>query len=338
MYIPLGPSKKQLYKIIIALLLLCYLIFLGMYKPKALVVSNALDLNNSCYNLTNSCSVSYGSSTFNGVGKGIIYFDVIGVGAGARPLQDVNVELSNGKTTSCIIGNLQMYSDSNSQYAIQQIECPVEIPSNVYLSKLWLATNYNGVVTLNHSYRMTFYDSDSAAVVNAINSQNYTSLLTNIQNDLYNFKVRTNEQLVDLYTLIENNQSNISNITNNVTNINDNLNDSSIDSSSANDLTSNSAFQDSNGLDAIIKAPLNFIQSLTSSTCSAINLTIPYIDADVSLPCMSTIYNKALGQQLVNLIALVINGIVLYRYCLKILQIVKDSKNPNNDGLEVLDL
>lgn len=333
MYIPIGPSKKQLYKII--LLLLC-LLFGFKSCTKALVVSNTFDMNNSCYNLTNSCSISYGSSTFNGVGKGTIYFDVIGVGAGARPLQDVNVELSNGKTTSCMIGNLQMYSDSNNQYAIQQVECPVEIPSNVYLSKIWLATNYNSVVTLNHSYRMTFYDSDSAAVVNAINSQNYTSLLTNIQNDLYNFKLRTNEQLVDLYTLIENNQSNISNITNNVSNINDNINNDNVDNNQANSFFNDFNSNTPEGLVSLINKPLDFLNGLYNE-CSPIMVHVPYFDFDLTLPCISTIHN-GIFDIIIPIAKIIINGLICYRLVLGFINIINKLKDPNESDIEVVDL
>ena len=315
MYIPIGPSKKQLYKIIIALLLLCYLIFLGMYKPKAEDMFNYEPSSWYC---------PHGIFQNNQVLNDKRYYGC----SDTSTLTDLRSEITytgfnNGSYD--IAGTFVISISSLSQI-------------NIYANNVaCFITNYNGNSGINDSYREVF----SYYCFNVEVSNGNLKLETNgigeqtgTPNAKYGF-ART----WDLTNHFDkSNSTTINNIQNNTQNISDNLNDSTIDSSSANTFTSNSAFQDTNGLDAIIKAPLNFIQSLTSTTCSTINLTIPYINTNVYLPCMSTVYNKALGVQLVNLISLVINGVVLYRYCLKILQIVKDAKNPNKDGLEVLDL
>lgn len=299
MYIPIGPTKKQLYKIIIALILLCYLIFLGMYNPKALEYYTAKPNTTTCSNAW-QCRFQFNNILDNRGDMemvGQLYYKSTGVDTSTWLPMEFKVITYDDTKYACDIGNTYAYEDSNVDTYVMTFKCKLK------------TTQGNGVKFIHF---ITQINSDYVFDID------YVTFIWGFDNN--------------------NNSTAINNIQNNTNNINNNLNDSSIDSSSATDFTSNSAFQDSNGLDAIIKAPLNFIQSLTSSTCSSISLTIPYIDANVSLPCMSTIYNKALGQQLVNLIALVINGVVLYRYCLKILQIVKDAKNPNKDGLEVLDL
>ena len=300
MYIPIGPSKKDLYKIIIGLLLILYLIFLGMYKPKALTTTTRI----ANASILVPQGIDYGEYAFNtswtNHGEGIIHLSMTytlnsGLATQTNPIRQITLLSNTNYRFLCDIGSFVSYLDSGTQFINYSATCPVNL-DGMGINKILITVN-----------------SSDTGQANRYNIGEYISFVSKDATDL----------------------STISSAT---TSINNSINDSSIDNSSANDFTSNSAFQDSNGLDAIIKAPLNFIQSLTSSTCSAINLTIPYIDAQVSLPCMSTIYTKALGQQLVNLIALVINGVVLYRYCLKILQIVKDAKNPNKDGLEVLDL
>ena len=303
MYIPFGPSKKDLYKIIIGLLILFYCLFLGMFKPKALTIQNAVGYRNG---------TSYALSGGNGS-----YADIAIKYYGGNQLDGVE--------------KLSFYIEPNAteqQYKYMsgfiRFEDSTGVVPNVPIIQL-----SGNSCELEHSMSLgTSYVAFTCPMSGGwIDFLNLPVLLTS-------FYIQRNFGVSDII----NNSSTLNEINTNVTNISDNLNDSSIDSSSANNLTNNSAFQDNNGLDAIIKAPLIFIQSLTSSTCSSISLTIPYIDANVSLPCMSTIYNKALGQQLVNLIALVINGVVLYRYCLKILELVHNAKNPNKDELEVLDL
>lgn len=345
MYIPIGPSKKDLYKIIIGLLLVVYLIFLGMYKPKAETYSEDYGLNqvgltysDTTYAIYSTYSPDPNKKFFaNKEGELVFSFYYAIDSTGGEMPYDVRV--SDGTTSfQCSTGSYIFYNDSNTQRATINAVCNVNFNSNGWQDITISMQGYGKKYFLFSQYAT--YSSTSGAAQGSISGQ-----VSSIFSTLEAFRIRTNEQLVDIWTKLEqiynslsSNNTTIQNIQTNTQNISDSLNDSSIDSSSANDLTSNSAFQDSNGLDAILKAPLNFIQSLTSSTCSSINLTIPYIDADVSLPCMSSIYTKALGQQLVNLIALVINGVVLYRYCLKILQLVHDAKNPNKDELEVLDL
>lgn len=320
MYIPIGPSKKQLYKIIICLLLAIYLIFLGMYKPKAQVtIPTTAQLGGYLEFSPNEKYKTRNINAFSGYGKGYLIFTMFTerttnqqqyqVGRG---IDQISVVTDNYNYFTCEIGTTGFYLDNSYYDSLITAKCPVNLGTltNIRFGATQDTTRV-AWLTIGLGDYITFVPDDNSEVVNAIQQ---------LQTQM------AQQQIIN------------NNIQNNTQNISDSINDSSIDSSSANDLTSNSAFQDSNGLDAIIKAPLNFIQSLTSSTCSAINLTIPYIDAEVSLPCMSTIYNKALGQQLVNLIALVINGVVLYRYCLKILQLVHNAKNPNKDELEVLDL
>ena len=89
-------------------------------------------------------------------------------------------------------------------------------------------------------------------------------------------------------------------------------------------------------MSAIISMPLTFVNSLTN-TCQPINLTIPYMDADVSIPCMQSVITNKMPL-LANLIKIVINGFIVYRILLDIFQIVRNAKNPEDDRIEVLDL
>ena len=303
MYIPIGPSKKDLYKIIIGLLILFYCLFLGMFKPKALSIQNAVGYRNGA---------SYALSGGNGS-----YADIAIKYYGGNQIDSVE--------------KLSFYIEPNTteqQYKYMsgfiRFEDSTGVVPNVPI--IQLAGNS---CQLEHSMSLgTSYVAFTCPMAGGwIDFFNLPVLLTS-------FYIQRNFGVSDMI----NNSSTLNQINSNVTNISDNLNDSSIDSSSANNLTNNSAFQDNNGLDNIIKAPLNFIQSLTNTSCSPISLTIPFMNANVSLPCMSTIYTKALGTQLVNTISLVINGIVLYRFCLVILRIVHNAKNPNKDELEVLEL
>lgn len=121
-------------------------------------------------------------------------------------------------------------------------------------------------------------------------------------------------------------------------NLNDSINNS--DSSDATNSAGNffSGFEtDTFGLTSIITAPLDLIGSITSSSCSPLPLTIPYVNKSFNLPCMTTIYENYFGDFL-TIYQTITFGIVAYWVCVRIFNLVKDFKNPDHDEIEVLDL
>lgn len=92
------------------------------------------------------------------------------------------------------------------------------------------------------------------------------------------------------------------------------------------------------GLTSIITAPLNLIQSLTSSSCSDLQLPLPYLDNKyLILPCMTTIYSTHFGA-FFSIYQTITYGIIAYWVCVRIFNQVKDFKNPEHDEIEVVDL
>lgn len=119
---------------------------------------------------------------------------------------------------------------------------------------------------------------------------------------------------------------------------NDTLNNDNVDES----LTEADGFfngftTNTHGLTGIITAPLNAIQSLTSKTCSPLVLPIPFVDKDLTLPCMRKIYTDNFGG-FMNLYDVIVIGIVSYWVLVRIFTLVKDFKNPDHDEIEVVDL
>lgn len=94
---------------------------------------------------------------------------------------------------------------------------------------------------------------------------------------------------------------------------------------------------DTHGLTGIITAPLSLITSITSSSCSPLVLPLPYVDKDLTLPCMSSIYSNYFGSFL-SVYQMITFGFVAYWVCVRIFNLVKDFKNPDHDEIEVLDL
>lgn len=119
-------------------------------------------------------------------------------------------------------------------------------------------------------------------------------------------------------------------------NINDTLTDSSVDDSFLDDMMNDDAFKDSTGLDQIISLPLDFIKTIGSS-CSPLSLNIPFMNIDLTIPCLSTVL-KSKVPTIFTILSTIINGFILYRLLLDVYFIVKSAKDPNDDRIEVLDL
>lgn len=121
-------------------------------------------------------------------------------------------------------------------------------------------------------------------------------------------------------------------------NLNDSINSSDISGSEGafNEFFGNFE-SDDHGLFAIVSTPLNFIKSFLNSVCTPLVLPLPFVDTDVTLPCMEYVYSEFFGN-FFSAYQTITTGIVSYWVCINILRIVKDMKDSEKDTIEVLDL
>ena len=151
-------------------------------------------------------------------------------------------------------------------------------------------------------------------------NQDYTTILNEIKNNQNDYK----KELQDVNSSIQKTQETIENT----------------DTQGAQDSAGgffNDFTTDTHGLTGIITAPLSLIISITSKSCSPLVLSLPYVDKDLTLPCMGAIYSNYFGSFL-SVYQMITFGIVAYWVCVRIFNLVKDFKNPDHDEIEVLDL
>lgn len=120
--------------------------------------------------------------------------------------------------------------------------------------------------------------------------------------------------------------------------LNNSINDSNVDGAtdSASGFFEN--FEDNDhGLSAFITSPLNFIKSITNSTCEPITFTLPFTHDTVSLPCMTPIYQKFFGNFL-TVWQMITNGLIAYWVGINCFRIVKNMKDPEKYYVEVMGL
>lgn len=151
-------------------------------------------------------------------------------------------------------------------------------------------------------------------------NQDYTTILNEIKNNQNDYK----KELQDVNSSIKKTQETIENT----------------DTQGAQDSAGgffNDFTTDTHGLTAIITAPLTLISSITSKSCSPLVLPLPFVDKDLTLPCMGAIYSQYFGSFL-SIYQVITFGIIAYWVCVRIFNLVKDFKNPDHDEIEVLDL
>ena len=121
-----------------------------------------------------------------------------------------------------------------------------------------------------------------------------------------------------------------------INDVNNSINNSSVESGTGQGFFDNFTSQDF-GLSQIITIPLNTIQSLTSKSCVPLQVPIPFTNSNISLPCMTEIYETKFPS-IYNLWKITSFGIVAYLIAIDIFHIVKGFKDPESDKVEVLDL
>ena len=95
---------------------------------------------------------------------------------------------------------------------------------------------------------------------------------------------------------------------------------------------------DLNLFTSLIRFPLGFVQSLSSDTCTPIQLpSLPFIGGDISLPCMSLIYQQVLGIYQ-PVISGFINFVIIYYLILALIKFYNKTFDPSHTEIEVIDL
>ena len=90
-------------------------------------------------------------------------------------------------------------------------------------------------------------------------------------------------------------------------------------------------------VDSILNLPLTLFQNINSAlggTCTPVTATLPYIDYDITLPCMSTIYTKLGIKDFLDWIGVIAGGFILYNYLLHLYQWVEDRLTLKDGNIE----
>lgn len=83
--------------------------------------------------------------------------------------------------------------------------------------------------------------------------------------------------------------------------------------------------------------PLTFIEKITTSQCTPLTFPLPFVNKNVELPCMMSIYQTHFSQ-ILKVYQTITFGIVAYWVCINLFRSVRNFKDPTKDEVEVFDL
>lgn len=82
-------------------------------------------------------------------------------------------------------------------------------------------------------------------------------------------------------------------------------------------------------VDSILNLPLTMFQNLSNnigSSCTPLVITLPFVDTDITLPCLNSIYEQIDGLSVwINSIGTIASAFILYSYLLKLYKWVDDT-------------
>lgn len=117
--------------------------------------------------------------------------------------------------------------------------------------------------------------------------------------------------------IIDNNNKNADKITDSVNKTNDTIKDGSVDSAGITALTE-TKLPTSGIFSAILNLPVQFFQSLldnlSTTTCKNIEFTLPYVDQDVSIPCVRKLLEQLNALTFYETIGALVGGIAIFNY------------------------
>lgn len=191
----------------------------------------------------------------------------------------------------------------------------------------WYRENNDYYANICTVQPQTSISSSGYLYVRIVFNQAYVS---SIRSYVGNFEERTGiESVVTQQTEI---------INNSITDVNDSINDDNVSGANekAKELFTNFT-TNNHGLTGVITAPLDLIRNLASNTCNQLVLPLPFVNENLTLPCLSSIYQQYFPSFL-TIYQVVVSALVGYKICISIFFMVKGFKDPGEDKIEVLDL
>lgn len=133
------------------------------------------------------------------------------------------------------------------------------------------------------------------------------------------------DQSTNIQTSVSNGK--LDDVNQSINDVNDSI--TSTESPDLGELGNSAGWLPAGPVDSILNLPLVLLQNLLdslSSTCEPVSLPLPYVDKELELPCINSVYSKIGSLSIwINSIGVIIAAFLLYRYLLSLYQWVDDT-------------
>lgn len=279
-------------------------------------------------NNSNPQSINFPEPVWKNAGRGYVLGSISLSRPNNKPAVVTSIYLHSDTFYTCEIINttqksLQQTDGSYVDFDVYSLKCPVILASN--------GLDYMSIVYQNNPQVTATIRGMWGFVSEEYTQEQLNTIINILQNSSSSNEISSKLDEVNK-SITESNKK--------IDEVKDNINNSDVSgaNSDLNNFTNNELFKDSTGILSIIQAPINMLNSITSSTCSPLSLPIPYMNFNIDIPCLSTVFSKHLSKELLTLLKLAINGLIIYKVLCSLVMDIHSYKDPDSDRLEVLDL
>lgn len=310
---------KKFFNTIFKLLIFTFLmwVFRGLLLNVNAEVVN-INLSDLKFNNVNLLNLTYYNIS---EGNRTLYFDYDfnSINESATILYNSVVLCSDAKYTSAYASDPSEVSNisiNNSNYNCSYSNSSYSLGKVVIINFVTFSSGSNSIVVYqnsNASVQLIDFVVDSSGYVN---SMNYSSQSL----------INQNSQIINQNNTIINNQSDIKN--------------SITDESSPNlSVLQNSAGWLKPGpVDSIINLPLSFLNNLQvnlGKSCTPVVLPLPFVEKDLLLPCLTSIYSQIEGlNSWINVIGVIAAAFILYRYFMYLYNYIDNTLSFRENNLQ----
>lgn len=232
-------------------------------------------------------------------------------------------------------------SSANNQYITYQ--CQVDYTNNAYPTRVTMIIGQ----TANFTYNSTPYlgrtmltDDTSSLYLQAMYFNAYSS-----NNEEPGGGGSSSTDMTETNEKLDSVNDNLEETNNKLESIGESLTDDDVTSSSNHfdDEFGSGSWgpppQNNSPLATIVNLPLQYLRTITNNTtCSNLNLTIPYLNTNISIPCITSYLSTNFSSGVVSLVQLIVNALVLYKVGVSFWEFLHNLRDPHSDDLEVVDL
>lgn len=320
------------------------------FMPVFLFSVKAATLSNNSYNLVinnNSLPYNTGTSAYSSISLPILFYNLSGSDVNSQKFNYLILDVCTGNAItsdniSIVNNGTTSYFDSNSLlFYNTNMSCDFGngYKGNLYKIQMFVgkyvdsqgdglyAASYLKIINSYHYYTITIFKSSVVSDEDVLTGLIQNNITNDLQRDILNQQKEFNKKQDETNKNLENIEEKQNQTNQKVDDLKDSI--TSTDAPELDALSNSAGWFPAGPLDSILNLPLSFLQNLftnLSKTCQPVTLSLPYVNKNIQLPCLNTIYSQIDGLSTwINSIGVIASAFMLFSYLIKLYKWVDDT-------------